>query len=420
MGVFMLGGFEEYLVHKAVLNGKYVPYYLKWVSYCYLFLDQPDNYVLTSDQLQSYLNHIAKTREDWQVKQAETALRLYGYFLSSERENPADAAGTAVSPETGDLWAALEKNTRDALRLRHRSYSTEKTYIGWLRAFRTYCDSKPPANLAVADMQNFLSSLAVERRVAASTQNQALNALIFVYRHIIEIDPGPEEIRAVRALPKRRLPVVLSGAEVQSLFDHMSGTHLLMAKLIYGCGLRIKECMHLRIKDIDLERGIVTVWGKGDKDRRTILPESVKEDLINQIKTVRVIHDNDREKKLNGVYLPNALERKYPNAGKEWAWFWVFPAQSLSVDPITHIVRRHYMHPSSLQRTFKEAVFKAGVTKQASVHTLRHSFATHLIEKGYDIRTIQELLGHEDLQTTMIYTHVAKMNVLGVKSPLDG
>ncbi|MBI5849072.1 MAG: integron integrase [Nitrospirae bacterium] len=407
----MFGDFEQYLFQKAYIQQKYVPYYLKWVSYCYLFLDQPENIILTSDQIQCYLNHIAKTREDWQVKQAETALRLYGYFLSLKGEAQAETAMRSTSPTNRDLWTELERKTGDALRLRRRSYSTEKTYIG---------DSRPPSDLTVADMQNFLSFLAVERRVAASTQNQALNALIFVYRHILEIDPGPEEIRSVRALPKRRLPVVLSGTEVQSLFDHLSGTHLLMARLIYGCGLRIKECMHLRIKDIDLERGIVTVWGKGDKERRTVLPSSVKDDLMSQIKTVRVVHDSDREKNLNGVYLPDALERKYPKAGKEWAWFWLFPAQTLSVDPLSHIVRRHYMHPSSLQKAFKEAVFKAGVTKQASVHTLRHSFATHLIEKGYDIRTIQELLGHEDLQTTMIYTHVAKMNVLGVKSPLDG
>jgi integron integrase len=233
------------------------------------------------------------------------------------------------------------------------------------------------------------------------------------------MEPGPEEIRAVRALPKRRLPIVLAVTEVQSVFERLSGTHRLMAMLIYGCGLRIKECMHLRIKDIDLERDVVTVWGKGDKNRSTVLPVSVKSELVGHIAKVKCMHDDDRQKNLNGVYLPNALEKKYPNAGNEWAWYWVFPARSLSADPYTNTVRRHHAHPSSLQKAFKDAVNKAGVTKQASVHTLRHSFATYLLEKGYDIRTIQELLGHEDLQTTMIYTHVAKKNVLGVKSPLD-
>ena len=414
----MLEGFEEYLIRKAFIQEKYVPYYLKWVSYCYTFVNQPDNCLLTSDQVQSYLNHISKTREDWQVQQAETALRLYGYYLSAELKRPAGAVETG-RPETKGLWKTVEKQTRDALRLRHRSYSTEKTYILWLRAFSEYVNGKTPSELSVTDMQTFLSSLAVERRVAPSTQNQALNALIFFYRHVIEKEPGSEEIRAVRALPRRSLPIVLTGSEVHSLFDRLTGTHRLMAMLIYGCGLRLKECLSLRIKDIDLERDVVTVRGKGDKDRRTVLPASVKSELIIHINEVRPIYEHDREKKLNGVYLPNALERKYPNANKEWTWFWVFPAQSLSVDPITQTVRRHHVHPSSLQKAFKAAVIRAGVTKQASVHTLRHSFATHLLEKGHDIRTIQELLGHADLQTTMIYTHVAKKNVLGVKSPLD-
>jgi integron integrase len=414
----MLEGFEQYLTGNAVIQEKYVPYYLKWVSYCYSFLDQPDDCPLTSDQLQNYLNHVSKTRETWQVQQAESALRLYGYYLSSR---VAKSSGVSRSPqaESKTLWKAMEKSTRDALRLRHRAYSTEKTYIGWLWAFFDHVAGKDPSELSAADMQNFLSCLAVERRVSPSTQNQALNALIFFYRHVLEKEPGVNEIRSVRALPKQRLPVVLSATEIQLLFAQLSGTHRLMAMLIYGCGLRIKECMHLRIKDIDLDRDVVTVWAKGDKNRRTILPASVKNDLISHIAGIKPLYDYDRQKNLNGVYLPNALEKKYTNAGKEWAWYWLFPAQSLSPDPYTHLVRRHHVHPSSLQKAFKDAVLKAGITKRASVHTLRHSFATHLLEKGYDIRTIQELLGHEDLQTTMIYTHVAKKNVLGVKSPLD-
>ncbi|MDH4241020.1 MAG: integron integrase [Phycisphaerae bacterium] len=414
----MLEGFEKYLTTAAFIQAKYVPYYLKWVSYCYSYLDQPDNCLLTSDHIQSYLNHVSKTREEWQVQQAEAALRLYGYYLSSELKKPAEAIETGP-PYTKNLWTDLEQHTRDALRLRHRSYSTEKTYLSWLRAFGGHVNWKTPSELSTVDMQNYLSSLAIERRVAPSTQNQALNALIFLYRHVLDKEPGPEEIHAVRALPKQRLPVVLASSEIQAIFERLQGTHRLMAMLIYGCGLRIKECMHLRIKDIDLERDVVTVWGKGDKNRSTVLPISVKNDLISHIREVRVLYDHDRKKNVNGVYLPNALERKYTNAGKEWAWFWVFPAQTLSVDPHTQVVRRHYTHPSSLQKAFKEAVGACGVTSQASVHTLRHSFATHLLEKGYDIRTIQELLGHESIQTTMIYTHVAKKNVLGVRSPLD-
>ncbi len=200
----------------------------------------------------------------------------------------------------------------------------------------------------------------------------------------------------------------------------MVGVHKLMAMLIYGCGLRLQECLSLRIKDIDLEQHLVIVRaGKGDKDRRTVLPEVLKDDLICHISGVRTLYDQDRLKDLNGVYLPGALEKKYPNAGKKWGWFWLFPSKSLSIDPRSHMVRRHHVHPASLQKAFKIALSKTEIAKHVSVHTLRHSFATHLLETGYDIRTIQELLGHRNLQTTMIYTHVATRNILGVKSPLD-
>jgi integron integrase len=229
------------------------------------------------------------------------------------------------------------------------------------------------------------------------------------------------EISAVRARQNRRLPVVLTTKEVDRIFSAMSGVNQLVVRLIYGCGLRLQECLQLRIKDLDLEQNIVIVRsGKGDKDRRTVFPEAIKEEIIHHLAEVRKLYEKDREAKLSGVYLPGALDRKYPNAGKEWGWFWLFPSQSLSVDPRTNVVRRHHVYHASLQKAFKIAVGKAGITKQASIHTLRHSFATHLLEKGYDIRTIQELLGHQNLQTTMIYTHVATKNVLGVRSPLDG
>jgi integron integrase len=228
------------------------------------------------------------------------------------------------------------------------------------------------------------------------------------------------EINALRARQKRRLPVVLTVEEIDTIFSCMQGLNLLMARLIYGCGLRLQECLELRIKDIDLGSGIVIVRsGKGDKDRRTVLPESLRAELSDQISSVRKVYDADRQAGAAGIYLPGALERKYPNAGKEWPWFWLFPAETLSVDPRTSVLRRHHVYHASLQRAFKSAVVQAGITKQASVHTLRHSFATHLLENGYDIRTIQELLGHTNLQTTMIYTHVTKRNILGVKSPLD-
>jgi len=410
-----LNDFQSYLVSKSAVNEENVPYYARWVSSCYAFVDQPLSDILTQVQKQNSLKHFAKNHEDWQVKQAEAALRLYDYYLSKLQLSVKEA-----SCENKGKWSIVEANTQNAMRLRHMSYSTEKAYLMWLRSFYGFIGGKNPDDLTVADMQQFLSYLAVERKVSTSTQSQALNALVFVYRHVLDKHIGDDELNAVRAIYKRRLPVVLTIKEVHSIFDKLSGINRLMAMLIYGCGLRLQECLSLRIKDVDIEQGILIVRaGKGDKDRRTVLPELLKDDLIRHIAETRPLYDSDRKRDMNGVCLPGALEKKYPNAGKEWGWFWLFPSKSISVDPRTYIVHRHHVHPASLQKAFKAASVKAGITKQASVHTLRHSFAAHLLENGYDIRTIQELLGHRNLQTTMIYTHVAKKNILGVRSPLD-
>ncbi|HDO25723.1 MAG TPA: integron integrase [Nitrospirae bacterium] len=411
----MLADFKAYITNKSVVKEKYIPYYLKWVSDCYTFSDTSDVTILKKEQKQQFLKHIAKSYEDWQVNQADNALRLYEYFLTTKQNNTDNMTDNA-----NKSGGVLEQRTREALRLRQRSYSTERTYITWLRSFGRFVQGKNPPDLTAGDIQNFLSSLAVERKVSASTQNQALNALIFFYRHVLDKNLGDNELRAVRAVYKRRLPVVLTVREVHSIFDKLSGVTSLMAKLMYGCGLRLNECVSLRIKDIDLEQNMITVRsGKGNKDRRTVLPEILKDELIRHLSEIRSLYDHDRGKDLNGVFMPGALDRKYPNAGKEWGWFWLFPSKSLSVDPRTHIVRRHHVHPASLQKAFKTAVAKTEIAKQASVHTLRHSFATHMLENGYDIRTIQELLGHSNLQTTMIYTHVASKNIMGVRSPLD-
>jgi len=409
----MLERFREYLLGKALVKEKYIPFYLKWVADCYRFNDVPDSQPLQYEQKQLFLKHLAKNHEDWQVNQAENALRIHDYYLSSDQKQQA-------GQEVVDRWFDLENKTTVALRLRHLAYSTERTYISWLRSFHGFIGDKNPAEITSRDIQDFLSSLAVERKVSSSTQNQALNALIFLYRHVLEKDLGENELNAVRARRRLHLPVVLTPQETVQIFDRLAGINRLMVMLIYGCGLRLHECLSLRIKDVDLERNTVIVRsGKGDKDRRTVLPETIKGDIIRHMTAIKSLYEEDRRRNLNGVYLPGALDRKYPNAGKEWAWFWLFPAKSLSVEPRTSIVRRHHIHPGSLQKAFKTAVREAAITKQASIHTLRHSFATHLLEKGYDIRTIQELLGHRNLQTTMIYTHVATKNVLGVRSPLD-
>jgi integron integrase len=411
----MLRAFEAFLSKKGTVKTQYLPFYLKWVSDCYAFLNEPLPNRLGSEQRKQFLAHMAKRHEDWQIKQADTALRLYDYFLSK-----------AVPPTTDEpssheeRWRHLEEKMRDALRLRHRSLSTEKTYLIWLRNFRGFVGEKRPHQLEGRDLQDFLSHLAVDKKVSASTQNQALNAIIFLYRHVLDKNID-QELSAVRAKQRRHLPVVLTLREIKNIFDHLSGTLKLMAMVIYGGGLRLHECLQLRIKDIDVEQNMVIVRaGKGDKDRRTVLPETLKDDLIRHLSEIRSVYDQDRKDGIEGVWLPGALEKKYPNAGKEWGWFWLFPSKLLSIDPRSNTIRRHHVHPALLQKAFKIAVGKAGITKQASVHTLRHSFATHLLETGYDIRIIQELLGHHNLQTTMIYTHVASKNVLGVRSPLDG
>lgn len=410
----MLTAYEHFLIDKERLQQKYVPYYVRWVSECYRYFNLPETEPLTNDQRADFLKRLADRHEDWQVRQAERALRLYDFFLLQKmKDKPDEAPGDAAD------WLVVAERTREALRLRHRSLSTEKTYMGWLRQFQGFVRNRQPFALGGRELQAFLSHLAVEKKVSASTQNQALNAIIFLYRYVLEKDIKGE-IDAVRARQNRRLPVVMTPREISTIFSNMTGVNRLMAQLIYGCGLRIHECLRMRIKDIDFERGLVIVRaGKGDKDRRTMLPESLETELSDHMNTIRDIHEVDRRNNVAGVQLPGALDKKYPNAGKEWPWFWLFPAQTLSVDPLTHIVRRHHIHPSSLQKAFKLAVEKAGITKHVSVHTLRHSFATHLLEKGHDIRTIQELLGHTNLQTTMIYTHVAKKNILGVRSPLD-
>jgi integron integrase len=410
-----LDGFKEFLLKEDSINKNTVPFLILWVKRCFEFNNLDFSNQIAEQQKNDFFRHFSQKHEDWQISQAKEALKWFTYFQAK-----------SILPKKGLLsgndkhWKALEANARKLLRLKHRSLSTEKTYIGWLRSFGAHLHFKPSEEISSADIQNFLTYLAIEREVSISTQNQALNALVFLYREVLGKPLREDELDAVKARGKRKLPVVLTKTEIKSVFSHLSGINKTMAMLIYGCGLRLNECLNLRIKDIAPERGILTVRsGKGDKDRQTVLPETLKAAILEQTEKVRTLFEQDRQNEIPGVSLPGALERKYPEAGKEWAWFWVFPSKRLSVEPKTQIVRRHHSSPANPQKAFKNAVNKANITKIASIHTLRHSFATHLLENGYDIRTIQELLGHSNLQTTMIYTHVASRNVLGVKSPLD-
>ncbi|MGI9212709.1 MAG: integron integrase [Methylococcaceae bacterium] len=313
----------------------------------------------------------------------------------------------------------LLEQVRNAIRLRHYSIRTEQSYLDWIKYFILFHHTRHPQDMGAAEVEQFLNHLAVEGKVAASTQNQALSALLFLYKQVLEIDlPWMNDI--TRAKKPQRLPVVLTVEEVRRVLARIDGQHGLMAELLYGAGLRLLECVRLRVKDVDFGYRQITVRdGKGEKDRMTMLPQTVLEPLRAHLEKVKVLHEHDVEDGFGEVYLPYALERKYPNAAREWGWQYVFPAQNRSTDPRSGQTRRHHVDEQSLQRAMKKAVRAAGLTKPATCHTLRHSFATHLLQSGSDIRTVQELLGHKDVSTTMIYTHVLNRGGQGVVSPLD-
>lgn len=451
--------FPDFLRETAHVHEKRLPHFQWWVRlYTNFAKFQKD----TDGSVSSFLSSLEPKYEDWQVAQARQALRLYSYYQArnslktdrptAERTHPltpqsAQPKGSEIKPSSSQppsaqshvvrlqplpavhprpahpaaslTWAAVEDRVIQRMRLMHLSFRTEKSYLSWLARFRSFVHEKDCAALTEQDLKDFLSFLAVERKVAGATQKLAFNALLFFYRYVLDLEIGGLST-VVRSKIGRRLPVVLSKEEIRKAFSHLEGTHLLMATIIYGSGMRLQECLSLRVKDVDFSRNCLTIrGGKGNKDRETVLSEKVGERLKRHLETVRALFDKDRMSSVAGVSLPGALDRKYQKAGEEWGWFWVFPSANLCIDPLTREVRRYHVYTTTLQKAFRKAVREAGITKQATIHTLRHSFATHLIEKGYDIRTIQELLGHSDVSTTMIYTHVATRNKLGVASPAD-
>ncbi len=309
---------------------------------------------------------------------------------------------------------------REVFRLHHYSYRTEESYIKWIRRFILFYNKRHPREMGAEEIQGFLTDLAVRGRVSASTQNQALSALLFLYQKVLRMDlPWLDDI--VRAKRPVRVPVVLTRGEVARLLDAMTGTHWLMASLLYGSGLRLSECLRLRVQDLDFEYLQLTIRdGKGAKDRRTILPEGVIPHLKQQLRHVRTVHENDLRKGRPGVSLPYAIDRKLKSAARDWRWQYLFPSSRYAFVRSNGGSRRHFAHPSGLGRAVKIAVRKADISKRATCHTFRHSFATHLLESGYDIRTVQELMGHASVKTTMIYTHVIKRGGRAVKSPFDG
>ena len=415
-------------------------FYVKWAQ---AFVDVLPGKKLrdrSREDIESFLEDLRNRPgiEEWQVRQAEHSMKiLYQEFLpgyvpaqasAPPRSDPATGTRTKNNPfrdrvvpgEVERLFSPLLHALRTEIRGRHYSIRTETAYLDWVRRFIAFYGYADPKSMdGTVEVKEYLDFLAMEREVAASTQNQALNALVFFFKNALH-KPFGEMDAFVRAKRPQRLPEVMTKEEVQALFAQMEGVTALMAGLMYGGGLRLMECLRLRVKDIDFARRQILVRdGKGQKDRITMLADRFSEPLKSQLERARAVYEADRAQGTSEVYIWPALARKYPNAGREWIWQYVFPAKSLSVDPRSGKVRRHHIHESLVQKAVKSAALRSGVTKKVSCHTLRHSFATHLLEAGYDIRTVQELLGHADVSTTMIYTHVLNRPGLSVRSPAD-
>ena len=420
-----LSRFGEYLLRRHLVDHRKAQGYVHWVRK--FLMEVPVNASRSlQERVEGFLHGLRESRyEDWQIGQAEGALRLYFYnFQNRTRWHTSDVA--KVRPAADGTVAPMEVLAvmRDQLRLKQYSYRTEQTYADWVGRFFRYLDETLGTTSArcvvtAQRIKDFLAWLVLQRNVGASTQNQAFNALLFMCREVLQLELG-EMMEGLRAKNGRKLPVVLTQDEVCALFQKMSGRARLMAQVIYGGGLRVMECCRLRVKDIDFDNNLIFVRsGKGNKDRSTLLAESVKPALRKHLELVQALHAKDLLAGLDSVWLPNALEQKYPEAGRELGWQWLFPSKTLSTDPRSGKVRRHHVSDMSIQRAVHEGVRKAGIIKPCSVHTLRHTFATQLLLHGVDIRQIQDYLGHSNVETTMVYTHVVKGLRNPAQSPLD-
>lgn len=432
------------IVEQNKVLPKVVEWYLKWAKAFENALPHIPLHERTSNDVKAYLDTLIRrgNLQDWQINQANHSLRLlFEHFLNLEWANPwpdflprknasrsdhAQIRKNEIRFKDIPNWDGFEMKFRQlidriktVMRTMNYAYKTEKTYLEWICRYVCFCNLTHPEKLSEHDVRSYLEYLAVERQVAKATQRLALNAIVFLYGTVLEKplgDIGPYEY----ARKKRRIPVVLTVEEKDRLLSKMTGMYALMAGILYGSGLRLMECIRLRVKDVDFaQKQIVVRNGKGGKDRVTVLPDKYADTLQQHLAEIKKIHERDLAKGYGEIYLWPSLERKYKNIAKEWGWQYVFPATQLSVDPRSGKVRRHHISESSLQKAVKAAVRCSGITKQASCHTLRHSFATHLLERGYDIRTLQELLGHANVETTMIYTHVMNRPGLAVRSPAD-
>ncbi len=403
--------FAQWLRARRLAPDNRAPYLVRWVER-FQRLQSVRPAESWRDTLRVFLDDLAAGHTaDWQIRQAAEAVTLYcGQFA----ETTQSATAPAPKPPAGQPVAAM----RELLRLRHYSPRTVDCYTGWARRFLRYlgnCREGPPTT---ADAKAYLSHLATRRRVSASTQNQAFNALLFLYRNVFDTELG-DMAETVRARRGRKLPLVLSVPDTMAVLEELTGSRRLMLELLYGSGLRLGELVVLRVKDLDFEAGSITVHsGKGDKDRVTFLPQRLEAPLRRHLATVREVHERDVAAGAGEAPLPGALARKYPHAGREWGWQFVFPSSTLSTDS-GGTIRRWHVSPATVQKAMKAAVRRAGIAKPASVHTLRHSFATHLLMGGVDIRRVQTLLGHSSVETTMIYTHVLQTMAPDLRSPLD-
>ncbi|MCJ7833089.1 MAG: integron integrase [Deltaproteobacteria bacterium] len=468
--------FEEYLQNKTIPNSSRGAY-KKWLRY---YLDFCQKYKFPPTPKESLPHFIHKLQGKKQTKrqqeQAETAIKMYYEVVRGSifsRETPlsrpilppkflplkdekllsvrerttspllyekvfptlsSDVATkkhdfskalsspgkASVALGSGASWKDEYSRLADEIQVRHYSPKTLQTYRGWVRQFQTFTHSKSPEFLSSNDVKEFLTFLAVKRKVSATTQNQAFNSLLFFYRHVLKREFGKID-GVVRAKRKPYIPVVLSRKEIENVLKHLEPPFDLVVKLLYGCGLRLFECLRLRVQVLNFDAGILTVHdGKGQKDRTVPLPERIIPELERHLESLKALHQQDLDRKYAGVFLVNALEKKYKNAAKEFIWQWFFPAKVLTVENKTGELKRYHLHETHVQKAIKAAVNKARISKRATAHTFRHSFASHLLQANYDIRTIQELLGHSDVRTTMIYTHTVKsVTIKEAKSPLD-
>ncbi len=446
------GYFE--VLEEAGVPEKEHPFFVHWVRRFFNCNPGKSRRSMGTVELQRFLADLRKDKamRQWQVRQAETALILYyeqfrgialgdladaicqpklnsaevtsqtQSDLQSQQVDPAGLVSEPQQPDTSERrvdMSALGDAVKKALRVEHYALKTEQSYWQWTRRFVAYHHGREPSNMDAPEIHAFLSHLALNKRVAASTQNQALNAIVFLYKKVLQKDVG-DFSDFPRARMGKRLPVVCSREEIQLLFRYIDGVEGTIIRLLYGTGMRIMECLRLRVQDVSFARNEITVrGGKGDKNRRVPFPALLRDELRAQLDWRRELFEQDRAEEKHEVELPGALARKYPAAPYEWKWQYVFPAAKFSTDPRSGRIRRHHLHEVRIQRAVRRAATQAEITTRITPHTLRHCFATHLLEAGQDIRTVQELLGHADVSTTMIYTHVLNKGSLGVVSPLD-